>query len=148
MSVDEICALPVPSEDNSVLFLWATAPKLLEAIKVMQAWGFEYKTNAVWDKGWVGMGYWFRGQHELLLVGTKGQFSPPQDTQRISSVIREKKTAHSAKPDYVKYMIGEWYPQSSKLELFARKNQPSLFQQNIVGWDVWGNQIKSNVILK
>lgn len=56
-----------PSEDNAVLYLWATAPKLLEALEVMRAWGFKYKTQAVWDKSWVGMGYWFRGQHEILL---------------------------------------------------------------------------------
>ena len=50
MSVDEICALDVPSEDNAVLYLWATAPKLLEALQVMKSWGFTYKTQAVWDK--------------------------------------------------------------------------------------------------
>lgn len=71
MSVDEICSLKVPTADNAVLYLWATAPKLLEALRVMDAWGFEYKTNAVWDKQIIGMGYWFRGQHELLLVVEK-----------------------------------------------------------------------------
>ena len=66
MTVDEICNLPIPTSKNAVLYLWATAPKLLEALKVMKAWGFEYKTNAVWDKDAIGMGFWFRGQHELL----------------------------------------------------------------------------------
>lgn len=77
MSVDAIKNLKVPSNKNSVLFLWATSPKLKEALDVMQCWGFEYKTNMVWDKKIIGMGYWFRGQHELLLVGVKGKFSPP-----------------------------------------------------------------------
>lgn len=77
MTVEEICALDVPSSTNSVLYLWATAPKLREALQVMDAWGFEYKSQMVWDKEILGMGYWFRGQHEILLVGTKGKFSPP-----------------------------------------------------------------------
>jgi len=76
MTTEEICELSVPSKDNSVLYLWATAPKLLEAMKVIYNWGFEYKTCAVWDKEIVGMGYWFRGQHELLLVATKGKYPP------------------------------------------------------------------------
>jgi len=50
MSLDEIKAIPIPADENSVLFLWATAPKLLEAIEVMQAWGYQYKSNAVWDR--------------------------------------------------------------------------------------------------
>ena len=65
MALENIKRLQVPSEDNAVLFLWATAPKLLEALDVMSAWGFEYKTCAVWDKAQIGMGFWFRGQHEL-----------------------------------------------------------------------------------
>jgi len=73
MSVEEICAMDIPSDDNAVLYLWATSPKLLEAIKVMEAWGFTYKTHAIWDKEKVGMGYWFRGQHEILMVGVKRQ---------------------------------------------------------------------------
>ena len=63
MSVDEICALNVPSEKNAVLYLWATAPKLREALKVMEAWGFDYKTHAIWDKEIIGMGYFFLGHH-------------------------------------------------------------------------------------
>jgi len=76
-----------------VLYLWATAPKLLEAIEVMKAWNFSYKTHAIWDKEKIGMGYWFRGQHELLLVGTKGHFSPPAASLRIPSVIREARNS-------------------------------------------------------
>ena len=64
MTVDEICALKIPSAKNSVLYLWATAPKLREALQVMAAWGFEYKSHGIWDKEIIGMGYWFRGQHE------------------------------------------------------------------------------------
>jgi len=81
MILEEIKNLKVPSADNAVLFLWATAPKLKEALEVIESWGFKYKTCAVWDKEWIGMGYWFRGQHELLLVGIKGKvFSATRKT--------------------------------------------------------------------
>ena len=57
MALQEICELDIPSDDNSVLYLWATAPKLLEALAVMKAWGFKYKTQMIWDKELIGMGY-------------------------------------------------------------------------------------------
>jgi N6-adenosine-specific RNA methylase IME4 len=137
MAIEDICALNVPSEDNSVLYLWATAPKLLEALAVMKAWGFNYKTQAVWDKGWVGMGYWFRGQHEMLLVGVKGKFSPPPPTLRVSSVYQEKKSKHSRKPMFFRNLIARSFPDATRIELFAREATP--------GWDVWGNEVVSDI---
>ena len=137
MTVEEICALKIQAADNAVLYLWATAPKLLEALAVMKAWGFTYKTNAIWDKEIVGMGYWFRGQHEILLVGTKGKFSPPAQSVRVSSVIRERRTKHSKKPAVIRDMIASWFPNETKVELFAR--------QNVAGWHSWGNEIENNV---
>lgn len=100
MTLDEIKSLKIPAEENAVLYLWATAPKLLEALEVMLAWGFTYRSQMVWDKEIIGMGYWVRGQHEILLIGTKGNFSPPPPELRVSSVYREKRTTHSKKPDY------------------------------------------------
>ena len=135
MTVDEICALKIPSAKNSVLYLWATAPKLREALQVMAAWGFEYKSHGIWDKEIIGMGYWFRGQHELLLVGTKGKFSPPPQPLRIGSVIRERRSKHSKKPNAVRDLIASWFPDKNRVELFAR--------QETVGWSVWGNEVKS-----
>jgi len=137
MTVDEICALNVPSADNSVLYLWATAPKLLEALKVIEAWGFTYKTQAVWDKEIKGMGYWFRGQHEILIVATKGHFSPPEPSVRDSSVIREKRTKHSKKPLIVREMIEKWFPNANRLEMFARTTAEN--------WSSWGNEIEGGV---
>jgi len=133
MTLEEIKNLEVPSADNAVLFLWATAPKLKEALEVMESWGFKYKTCAVWDKEWIGMGYWFRGQHELLLVGIKGKFSPPPEKRRFSSVIREKRREHSRKPEKVYEIIEAMFPQNTKLELFARNKRE--------GWEAWGNEI-------
>lgn len=134
MSNEDIENLKIPIADNAVLYLWATAPKLIEALNVMKSWGFEYKTHAIWDKDWIGMGYWFRGQHELLLVGVKGKFSPPKGIDRVSSVFREKRTAHSKKPDKIRDLIAKWYPEEEKIEMFAR--------EKFEGWDAWGNQIK------
>ena len=139
MRVEEICSLPVPAADNAVLYLWATAPKLLEALAVMKAWGFEYKTHAIWDKEILGIGHWFRGQHELLLVGVKGKISPPEESLRIKSVIREKRGRHSAKPDSVREHISRWFPRALKLEIFARACYS--------GWSVWGNEAKDSISL-
>jgi len=133
MTVEEIKELKIPSADNAVLFLCATAPKLREALEVMEAWGFEYKTHAIWDKVSIGMGYWFRGQHELLLVGTKGEFSPPPPESRVSSLIVEKRMGHSKKPTLFYEIIERMFPDGSCLELFARDHRE--------GWQQWGNEI-------
>jgi N6-adenosine-specific RNA methylase IME4 len=135
MILEDIKKLPIKelADDNAVLFMWATAPKLKECIEVLEAWGFEYRTCAVWDKVLVGIGYWFRNQHELLLVGLRGKFSPPEATMRISSIIKERRTEHSKKPDYIRDLIKKWYPDIPKIELFAR--------EECEGWDAWGNEI-------
>lgn len=139
MTTEEICSLKIPSDDNSVLYLWATAPKLLEALAVMKAWGYSYKSCAVWDKEIMGMGYWFRGQHELLLVGTKGKFSPPRQEDRHSSMFRERRSKHSKKPVTIRNLIAAWFPTDSRIELFSRQAPPD--------WDVWGNEVESDITL-
>ncbi len=138
MSDEEICALQIPAAKNAILYLWATAPRLESGLLVMQAWGFRYKTQAVWDKVKVGMGFWFRGQHEILMVGTRGDVSPPPQALRISSVIRNPRGQHSSKPDYVRDKIAEWYPDAKRLEMFSRLKRP--------GWDVFGNQVEYDLL--
>ena len=133
MTLEEILAYPAPANKNAVLYLWATAPKLPEALAVMAAWGFTYKSCAVWDKVQIGMGYWFRGRHELLLVGTRGRFSPPGPGLRIPSIFTEPRGRHSAKPDFVHRLIEAAYPEASKVELFARQERP--------GWAAVGNEL-------
>lgn len=136
MTVKEICGLEVPAADNCVLYLWATAPKLREALAVMEAWGFEYKTHMVWDKCRVGMGYWFRGRHELLLVGVRGKVSPPPPPSRCPSVYRERRGGHSRKPDWIRHIIAvAWFPKARRLEMFAR--------ERVDGWDSWGDEVSS-----
>lgn len=132
MDLETIKGLDVPAKEDSVLYLWATAPKLSEACEVIEAWGFDYRTSAMWDKKHIGPGYWFRTQHELLLVAVKGDFSPPDPPDRRSSVFQTKATEHSEKPDSVRAHLENAYPEESKLELFSRDGR--------VGWTMWGNE--------
>lgn len=133
MKIDEICEMQVPFAADSLLLLWATAPKLREAFMVIDAWGLTYKTHAIWDKQKIGMGYWFRGQHELLFVATKGNFSPPEPDHRHSSIFSYSRTKHSAKPVEFMEWIDSAFSEAKKLELFARTARE--------GWSQWGNQI-------
>ena len=134
MSIEEICAFDFPRKRNSVLYLWATAPKIRLAFQVIDAWGYEYKTQAVWNKINFGMGYWFRGQHEILLVATSGKFCPPFPEHRRRSIITAKRGKHSRKPEEVYKMIEESFPRAKKLELFARVRRD--------GWDARGKDLK------
>lgn len=134
MELDQIKTLNIPAADNSVLFLWATAPKLDEAMQVLNSWGFSYKTCAVWDKEIIGMGYWFRNQHELLLVGVKGRFKTPEPGNRFSSVFCQRREKHSRKPKFVYEMLETMFPDVKRIELFARSTRD--------GWDSWGNEIE------
>lgn len=134
MTLEEICALPVSdlATDDAILYLWATAPKLAECFKVIEAWGFQYRTNIVWDKEKIGMGYHARNQHELLLICKRGEIPPPAPGTQPSSVYREARGEHSAKPAFYYEMIEGAYPQLPKIELFCRSPRD--------GWAVWGNQ--------
>jgi N6-adenosine-specific RNA methylase IME4 len=135
MTVEEICALPVPAAADAVLFLWATSPKLRSAFEVLDAWAFDYRTCAVWDKGTIGMGYYFRQQHELLLVAAKGALPVPDPSERVSSVIRAPRDrVHSRKPVAVVELLEAMYPtftERDRIELFTRERRP--------GWAAWGN---------
>lgn len=151
MTLEEIKKLPIENikDENSVLFLWTTAPKLKEGLEVMKEWGFEYRTCTIWDKVLIGLGYWFRNQHEILLIGLCGKFSSPNFHLRPSSIYREQRREHSAKPTYFRDLIAKWYPDKNKIELFARpNNQLKLDGTNTFdNWDVWGNEIESNITL-
>lgn len=141
MDLEEIKAMKVPSADNAVLLLWVTSPKLEEGLQVLNSWGFNYRSSMIWDKSgiesgknWIGMGYWFRGQHELLLIGVKGKFSPPKEEVRFPSIYREFKTEHSKKPEFIYEMIEKMFPCHKYLELFARNTREN--------WRSWGNEVK------
>ena len=133
LPTEEICALQVPSAEDAILFLWATNPLLEDALEVMKAWGFSYKTNFVWVKDRMGTGTYVRGQHELLLIGVKGKVYPPLEQNRQSSVILASRTKHSEKPEAFYEIIETMYPQGKYLELFARQKRK--------GWISWGNEV-------
>lgn len=133
-ATDEICARPVGdiAAQDCVLFLWATVPMLPDALRVMDAWGFEYKSHCVWTKDKIGTGYWFRNSHELLLVGTRGNVPAPAMGTQWASTIEGRVTKHSAKPERFYELIEEYFPNLPKIELNARNARK--------GWDSWGNE--------
>lgn len=135
MPVEDICAMNVAAmaTDDAILFLWATSPKLPEAMSVITAWGFTYRTSAVWVKPQLGMGYYFRQQHELLLVATRGNMPAPAPADRPRSVVTSDRAAHSEKPAEFAEAIERMYPTLPKIELFCRTGTRA-------GWETWGNQ--------
>ena len=121
--------------NRTVLFLWTTSPKLREGLQIVDAWGFEYRTCMVWVKDRIGMGYYARQQHELLLIGARGNIPAPPPAVRPPSVIHAPRTEHSAKPDEAYEVIERMYPDYPKCELFQRRPRD--------GWVGWGNQIEA-----
>lgn len=132
-TLEEIATHLPETAENCLLLLWATAPKLQQAMELIELWGFTYKTHAIWDKKKIGMGYWFRGRHELLLVATAGNISPPLEEFRCPSVFEEERKGHSKKPECVYEWIERSFPHLSKLEMYARSARP--------GWSAWGNEV-------
>ena len=136
MSLEEICALPVGdiATPDALLFMWATSPKVWEACSVIDAWGFTYRTSMVWVKDRIGMGYWARQRHELILVASRGSPPAPEPSARPDSVIEAPRREHSRKPDALYEILEAMYPEwdGRRVELFARRPRP--------GWLPWGNE--------
>ena len=151
MSVDDICNLPIANiaDTNCILFLWATPPCLQEAFKVINAWGFIYKTiGFTWIKRnkktrslfW-GLGYWTRSNAELCLIATKG--NPKRISNSVHQVIETSIGEHSRKPPEARDRIVKLMGELPRIELFARERS-ELFDE-YKGWAVWGNEIESSV---
>jgi N6-adenosine-specific RNA methylase IME4 len=132
MTIDHIAEIEIPAAPNCVLFMWVTIPMLEIGIKLLQRWGFAYKSAGAWVKPQIGTGYWFRNQLELLLVATRGDVPAPAMGEQPPQVLTIDRTEHSAKPDAFAEMIAAMFPNVPKLEMFARTKR--------VGWDSWGNQ--------
>ena len=147
MKIDDICALPINkiADKDSVLFLWATFPMLPEALRVIDAWGFKYKSVAfVWvkqnkvAKSWFfGLGFWTRGNAEICLLATKGK--PKRRDNSVHQLIISPIEQHSKKPDKTREKIVRLMGDLPRVELFAR--------QVPHGWDVWGNEVDSTISL-
>lgn len=145
MSVEQICMLPIYkiTDDDCLLFLWTTGPKLNIAPKVITSWGFEYSTVAfVWEKEETNPGYYTLSSTEFCLVGKKkkGKIPQPRGARNIRQFLSEKRRKHSQKPDTIRERIDLMFPTQSKIELFARKKIP--------GWDVWGKEVESDIELQ
>ena len=134
LPIEELCNLKIKdlSEDNAVLFLWVTSPLLEDCFKVINAWGFKYKSSFVWDKIKHNFGYYNSVRHELLLICTKGSCLPDTKELYDSVLSIERSKIHSQKPEEFRKLIETLYVHGNKIELFAR--------EKIAGWDSWGNQ--------
>jgi len=141
MTIDDIANLPVKSlaDDNCVLFMWVTLPKLNEFMRVVKGWGFEYKTTAfVWvkknkisDSFFMGLGRWTRANPEICILATKGKIKRQSNSVRQLQIFPIDK--HSKKPNEFRKLITELVGDLPRIELFARQKTP--------GWDVWGNEV-------
>lgn len=147
MKQKDIEALKVSeiADDNSILFLWATFPKIQEALDVMKAWGFKYKTvGFTWVKknksgsNFFGVGWYTKSNAEVCLIGIRGK--APKISNSISSIIETVRAEHSAKPAIVREKIVQFAGDLPRIELFAR--------EKVKGWKSWGNEIKSDIKLK
>jgi N6-adenosine-specific RNA methylase IME4 len=127
------------SAPDAHLYLWTTNPKLPFSFRVMDAWGFEYKTTLTWVKttkaGTVsagGMGWFYRGATEHILFGVKGHKPIPAEIRR-PNVVMAQPTGHSIKPDEFYAAMDTLYPEERKLDVFARRTRP--------GWDSYGDEV-------
>lgn len=138
MSVEEICAMPVAAlaADDAHLHLWATNSFLREAFSVIDAWGFEYKSCAVWCKPQIGIGNYWRVSHEFLLLGVRGNAKSFAEHSHRSWLEIDRTKRHSSKPDEFRAIIEKVSP-GPYLELFAR--------QPISGWMVMGDQVEERL---
>ena len=141
MKLEEIKALPISevTDEKCHLYLWVPNALLPEGLDVMQTWGFEYKTNIIWEKirkdgmpDGRGVGFYFRNVTEILLFGIKGNNNRTLDAGRSQiNLVRAMKREHSRKPDELIPLI-ERCSSAPYLELFARGSRK--------GWDMWGDQ--------
>lgn len=170
-TTDDICRMIPPASKDAVLFMWACWPTLPDALKVIEAWGFEYKTLAwVWVKAkksgfgfFTGMGYYTRSNSEPCLLATKGNGLRKPIDRAVQSLIYSVPMAkwlhrlhprpspivpavmycplreHSRKPDEQYTKINRLYPNTTRLEMFARRQRP--------GWDVFGNQVENSILV-
>ena len=150
MSIVDICNLPVNAlaDKDCKLFLWATPPCLPEALQVMTAWGFYYKTIVFcWvkttdkkERPFFGIGHWTASNCELVLGGLKKGGRLNRQDKSISQIILSPREEHSKKPDIVRNKIVQFCGDVSRIELFARQRRE--------GWDCWGDQIEGDKIIK
>lgn len=154
MSDEKICNLPIQNiaANNCALILWATMPKLPEALQVINAWGFKYitclfnwvKLNPKGEGIYSGLGHWVNGNAELALFGKKilgknKTGKPNRCVKNVKQIQMWPRGKHSTKPPQIREEIVRLFGDLPRIELFAREKTP--------GWDVWGNEVESDINL-
>jgi N6-adenosine-specific RNA methylase IME4 len=148
LSIDKLKELPITNlaDKNCALFMWVTYSHLKEALDLISAWGFKYKTVAfVWvkqsNKGATlcNIGAWTMGNTEMCLIATRGNMLQFKKNNTIRQLVCAERTKHSKKPQEVRKRIEMLFGDLPRIELFAR--------QKTEGWDVWGNEVESDIEL-
>lgn len=150
MTVPDICALPVAgiASEDSILFMWATYPRLPDALRVITAWGFTFKTVAfTWvklnplGKGFAfGCGYWTRANPELVLLATRGK--PKRINAGVPNLVIAPRGKHSAKPPEIRERIVKLIGDLPRIELFARERVDGW---SSMGFDIDGQSIETGL---
>jgi len=148
MSIQDIKNLPISNiiDNDCALFLWTTDAHLEFAIQVINSWGFKYKTiGFLWLKKYANgsrvynFAPWTLKSSEMCLLGLKGRMGKLKKKNNVKGLVEETRTDHSKKPNEVRNRIVELFGDIPRIELFARKKTE--------GWDVWGNEVESNIEL-
>lgn len=130
LRVENLAALPVGQVVEKYIFLWTVSPFLKEGISLLETWGFNYVTSICWHKNTgLGVGYWFRGDHELVLVGKRD--GAPSVRTGLRSLVASPRMRHSEKPPFLHEICEKFFP-GPYLELFGRRSRQ--------GWMVLGNE--------
>jgi len=147
MTLDDICVLPIAelSADDCCLFLWSTSPTLKYALRVIEEWGFTYKTKAFcWaktngnrDSFFTGMGFWTRANTEDCLLATRGH--PKRIDRSVRQLLISPRLGHSQKPPETRDRIVQLMGDLPRVDLFARRK--------VEGWHCWGNEVESDIEL-
>lgn len=161
MSNEDILNMPIKdiTEKDCICFLWVTVPLLPIGLGVLQSWGFKYKTMLTWRKIMsMGMGYWFRGQCEHLILGVKGNVKAFRQQKsnfyeseifELDECYQSKAGKHSQKPQHFRELINNAvkisFESPKKLELFARSREGFFPDYEYEGWNVYGNQVNNSI---
>lgn len=137
MTVEQICAMPISNlaADAAHLHLWTTNAFLFECPKILEAWGFEFRSTFVWVKPQMGMGNYWRNSHEIMVLGIRGGLTAASKSEM--SWIEARRGRHSAKPQQVRERVMRLSP-GPYLELFGRRKED--------GWTVFGNQVEEALL--
>jgi len=150
MTDEEICSLPIQNiaSNNCALALWATMPKLPEALQVINAWGFKYitclfnwvKLNPKGEGIYSGLGHWVNGNAELVLFGKIGR--PIRMAKNVKQIQMWPRGRHSAKPPEIRNELVRLFGDVLRIELFARGKAPGW---DAVGYDIDGRDVRQSL---